>query len=143
MNKYMWNEDEFHQRTLGYFTNVVLSITTPEYATKVIMKQLKQPVKKQKTSPFRLRSMSVAYNNNGVILKARVYGIEVKTNDTQLMTEILKENTSPGNFIPFQMRRINEIAYQKAINYARDKSMNIWTIVINYMSEGAQSRLSM
>jgi hypothetical protein len=105
------------------------------------MKQLKQPIKKQKTPPFRLRSMSVAYNNNGVIIKARVYGIEVKTNDTQLMSEILKENTCPGNSIPFQMRRINEIAYQKAIKHVRDKRMNIWTIVVKYMSKGAQFKL--
>jgi hypothetical protein len=107
MYKHMWNEDESHQRTLGFFTNVVPSVVSPEYATKVIMKQLKQPIKKQKIPPFRLRSMSVAYNKNGVIIKARVYGIEVKSNDTRLMTKILKENTSPGHFIPFQMCRIN------------------------------------
>jgi hypothetical protein len=82
MNKHMWNEDESHQRILGFFTNVVPSVMSPKYATKVIMKQLKQPIKKQKTPPFRLRSMSVAYNKNGVNIKARVYGIEVKTNDT-------------------------------------------------------------
>jgi hypothetical protein len=85
--------------------------------------------------------MMAAYDNNVVITKSRVYGIEVKASNARLMTKIVKENTSPGNFIPFQLRRINKIAYQKAINYVRDESVNIWTIVIKYMSERAQFKL--
>jgi hypothetical protein len=33
------------------------------------------------------------------------------------------------------------MAYQKAINFIRDKSTNIWTIVIKYMSKGAHFKL--
>jgi hypothetical protein len=39
--KHMYNQDEFHQKTLGLFTNVVPSVMSPKYATKVIMKQCK------------------------------------------------------------------------------------------------------
>jgi hypothetical protein len=47
----MWNEDEYHQRTQGFYTNVVPSAMSPEYATKMIMQHLKHPVGKQKTPP--------------------------------------------------------------------------------------------
>jgi hypothetical protein len=85
--------------------------------------------------------MMVACDNNRAISKSSVNGIEVKANEAELMMEILKENTNSGNFIPFQLRRINKTAYHKAINYVMDKSVNIWTIVIKYMSEGPQFKL--
>ena len=44
----------------------------------------------------------------------------------------------PGEFIPFQMRQISESAYKEAIKYINDRSSSVWTIVIKYMSEGAQ-----
>jgi hypothetical protein len=46
--KHMWNEDDYCRRTLGIFTNVDTAIMASEYATKVIKKQLKHTVKKQK-----------------------------------------------------------------------------------------------
>jgi hypothetical protein len=82
--------------------------------------------------------MVVTFNNNGSSDKCTVYGIEVKNQDARMMTEILKENMKPGDFIPFQMRKINETEYNKAMHYIKDKSINIWKIVIKHMSEGAQ-----
>jgi hypothetical protein len=115
---------------------------SPEYATKVIMKHYKHPVKKQKIPPFQLRSMMVAYDTNGAITKNRVYGIKVKANDAQLMMEILKESTNPGNFIPFQLRRINEAAYQNLLTIMWIKVLMFGQLyIVKYMSEGAQFTL--
>jgi hypothetical protein len=57
--KHMWNEDDYHQRTLGFFTNVVPSVMSSEYATKVIMNQIKNPIKKQKSPPFQINGGNI------------------------------------------------------------------------------------
>jgi hypothetical protein len=72
-----------------------------------------------------------------------ISAIEVKNQDARIMTEISKENMKLGDFILFQMRKINKNAYNKAIHYIKDKSINTWTIVNKYMSEGAQFKLDL
>jgi hypothetical protein len=57
------------------------------------------------------------------------------------MTCILKENTNPGIFIPFQMKNINQEAYNKALSHITFKQDNTWVIKIKYMSDTAFFRL--
>jgi hypothetical protein len=64
-----------------------------------------------------------------------VYGMEVKTQDIKDMIAILKETTNPGIFIPFQMKYINQEAYNKALSHIAFKQDNTWVIKIKYMSD--------
>jgi hypothetical protein len=70
-----------------------------------------------------------------------VYGMEVKTQDIKDMIAILKENTNPGIFIPFQIKYINQEAYNKALSHIAFKQDNTWVIKIKYMSDTAFFRL--
>jgi hypothetical protein len=68
---------------------------------------------------------------------AHVYGMEVKTQDTKDIIAILKENTNPGIFIPFQMKYINQEAYNKASSHIAFKQDNTWVIKIKYLRDTA------
>jgi hypothetical protein len=57
------------------------------------------------------------------------------------MISILKDNTHPRTFIPFQMKYINQEAYNKAVSHIEFKQDNTWVIKIKYMSDTAFSRL--
>jgi hypothetical protein len=67
--------------------------------------------------------------------------MEVKTQDIKDMIAILKENTNPGIFIPFQMKYINQESYNKALSHIAFKQDNNWVIKIKYMSDTAFFRL--
>ena len=69
------------------------------------------------------------------------FGIEVRRTDASKMGLVCKESLKPGSFIPFQMKRINEIAYNKAVEYVASKGLNTWTIVVNYVTDGGFFKL--
>jgi hypothetical protein len=136
-----WKEDEWDFKTLGFLTTVYPTAMSNEYVTKVISKQLKLPVKKQKVPHFRIKSIPIQSTANDNRLKTKVFGIEVRSKDAKEMEAVLKDNLSPGTFVPFRMRSINEVAYNKAIRYVAGKNENTWTILMKYMSEGAFFKL--
>jgi hypothetical protein len=70
-----------------------------------------------------------------------VYGIEVKKQDIKEMISILKENTSPGIFIPFKIKYINQESYNKALSHIAFKQDSTWVIKIKYMSNTILFRL--
>ena len=74
-------------------------------------------------------------------LYTRAYGIEVKSEDVRVMTTTIKSNVSPGNFVPFHLRSVDEIAFNKAVSYINHKNENTWSFVINFMSEGSFFKL--
>jgi hypothetical protein len=69
------------------------------------------------------------------LITVYVFGIEVKTQDVKDMVSILKENTNPGVFIPFQIKYINQEAFNKALSHTAFKPDNTWVIKIKYMSD--------
>jgi hypothetical protein len=70
-----------------------------------------------------------------------VYNIEVTKHDIKDMVSILKENTHPGIFILFQVKYVNQEAYNKAVSHMVFKQDNIWVIKIKNMSDTAFFRL--
>jgi hypothetical protein len=111
------------------------------YATKLVSKDLKRPVKFQTVPKFRIISIPVRLNHSKKPTTVYVYGIEVKIHDIKDMISILKENTHPGIFIPFQMKYVNQEAYNKAVSYMVFKQDNTWVIKIKYMSDNAFFKL--
>jgi hypothetical protein len=83
----------------------------------------------------------VRINNLKQPTTVQVYGMEVKTQDIKDMTSILKENTNPGIFIPFQMKYVNQEAYNKTMSHIAFKQDNTWVIKIKYMRDTAFFRL--
>ena len=53
----------------------------------------------------------------------------------------IKSNVSPGNFVPFHMRSVNQEAFEKAVTYVTSKSENTWSFMINFISEGSFFKL--
>jgi hypothetical protein len=125
----------------GFFTHVFPANMPVDYATKLVGRDLKSPVKFQTVPKFRIIPIPVRINNLKQPTTVHVNGIEVKTQDIKDMTSILKENTNPGIFIPFQMKYINQEAYNKALSHIAFKQDNTWVIKIKYMSETAVFRL--
>jgi hypothetical protein len=68
--------------------------------------------------------------------RTRVFGLEVKSQDVKAMMESIKSSVSPGDFVPFQLRRTNETAFHKAVKYVTSKNENTWKILVHYVSEG-------
>jgi hypothetical protein len=141
ISKHNWQEEEWDMSVIGFFTHVFPANMPADYATKLIGKDLKSPIKFQTVPKFRIIPIPVRINNLKQPTTVQVYGMEVKTQDIKDMTSILKENTNPGIFIPFQMKYINQNAYNKALSHIAYKQDNTWVIKIKYMSDTAFFRL--
>jgi hypothetical protein len=113
ISKHNWQEEEWDMSVIGFFTHVFPANMPVDYATKLVGKDLKSPIKFQTVPKFRIIPIPVMINNLKQPTTVHVYGMEVKTQDVKDMTTILKENTNPEIFIPFQMKYINQEAYNK------------------------------
>lgn len=141
MTKHEWQEEDWDLKVIGFFTNIYPASMTSEYGTKIVSNILKNPVHNQKTPNFRIKSVPVRSKSKGGSVTTAAFGLEVRSCDVRQMTSVIKENSTPGTFVPFQMKQVNEIAYSKAVEYVASRNKNIWTIVIQYMSEGAFFKL--
>ena len=103
-----------------------------EYATKVVSNEFKSNKHYTKVPKFCLQNIPLRINN----INTRVYGLEVKAEDVKNMMTVIKLNVSPGNFVPFHMRSVNQDAFEKAAKYVISKSKNTWSFQINFISEG-------
>jgi len=141
ITKHEWQEEEWDLKVVGFFTNIYPATMTSEYGTKIISQMLKTPVNKQKLPSFRIKSIPVRIKTKGGSVATSAFGLEVRSADVKELTTVIKENVKPGIFVPFQMKQVNENAYNKAVEYVTSRNANIWTIVIQYMSEGAFFKL--
>jgi hypothetical protein len=83
----------------------------------------------------------VRIKTKGGTVATSAFGLEVRSADVKELITVIKENLKPGVFVPFQMKQVNEGAYNKAVEYVASRNTNIWTIVLQYMSEGAFFKL--
>jgi hypothetical protein len=141
ISKHNWQEEEWDMSVIVFFTDVFPANMPVDYATKLVGRDLKSPVKFQTVPKFRIIPIPVKINNLKQPTTVHVYGMEVKSQDIKDMTSTLKENTNPGIFIPFQMKYINQEAYNKALSHIVFKQDNTWVIKIKYMSDTAFFRL--
>jgi hypothetical protein len=126
---------------IGFFTHVIPSTMPVEYATKLVGKDLKHPVKFKTVPKFQIIPTPVRLKHLKQPTTVYVYVIEVKTQDIKDMVSILKENTNPGVFIPFQLKYINQEAFNKVLSYIPFKQDKTWVNKIKYMSDTAFFRL--
>jgi hypothetical protein len=137
LTNHEWTEDDWDTKVIGFFTQVFPSCMNAEYATKIVNKSLGNSNKRLKVPLFRLQSIPVKGVENQSHYKTRVFGLEVKSQEVKNMMEVIKSSISPGDFVPFNLRRTNEPAYHKALKYVTSKNENTWKILINYVTEGA------
>ena len=48
----------------------------------------------------------------------------------------IKAGVSPGDFVQFQVKAVNNTTYKKEIEYISSKNETTWAFRINYVSEG-------
>jgi hypothetical protein len=65
-------------KTLGFFSNVHPSTILTEYGTEIISKFVKNPIKQQKTTLFRIKILLMQRMIGKRRVKTRVLGIEVR-----------------------------------------------------------------
>jgi hypothetical protein len=135
ISKHNRQEEEWDMSVIGVFTYVFPFIMPVDYATKLVGRDLKCPVNFQTVPKFQIIPIPVRINHLKQPTTVHVYGMEVKTQNIKDMIAILKENTNPGIFIPFQMKYINQEAYNKALSHIAFKQENTWVIKIKYMSD--------
>jgi hypothetical protein len=73
-----WQEKEWDMSVIGVFTHVFPSIMPVDYATKMVGRDLKRPVKFQTVPNFRIIPIPVRINHLKQPTTFHVYGIEVK-----------------------------------------------------------------
>jgi hypothetical protein len=125
----------------GFFTNLFPAQMSIEYSTKIVSNMIKNPQKQQRTPKFRIKPTIMRTSTGQANLTVRTYSIEFKAQDTREMMTILRENTVPGIFLPIQMKFINKEAFDKTFKYVSQKQDNTWTIVLNYIADGAFFKL--
>jgi uncharacterized protein YoxC len=119
----------------GFFTTVFPKVMNKEYATKVVSSEFKSI--KHHTPHFVLQNIPLCTND----INTRVYGLEVKAEDVKNMMTAIKWNISPGNFVPFHMRLVNQEAFESTVKYVTRKSKNIRLFHINFISKGSFFKL--
>ena len=137
LTQHDWQEDDWDTRVIGFFTTVFPKAMHQEYATKVVTNEFLKNRHSIKIPTFRLQNIPLSIKE----VHTRVYGLEVKSADVREMMAAIKSNISPGSFIQFHMRSINEDAFEKAAKYVASKNVNTWSFMINYVSEGCFFKL--
>jgi hypothetical protein len=141
LTKHEWLEEDWDTKTIGFFTQVFPSGMTNEYATKVVSKSFNHALSRHLVPHFRIQSIPMRVTDSKTVCNTRVFGLEVKSQDVRSMMQAIKLTIPPGEFIFFHLRSVDESAYNTAIKYVTVKNSNTWTIVVNYVSEGAFFKL--
>ena len=141
LTKHEWLEEDWDTKTIGFFTQIFPSSMTNEYATKVINRIFSQNASKTSVPHFRIQTIPMRSTTSKTPYNTRVFGLEVKSQDVRSMMQAIKNSIPPGEFISFHLRSVDEAAYHNAIKYVTAKNVNTWTIVVNYVSEGAFFKL--
>jgi hypothetical protein len=141
ISNHEWKEEDWDVTVVGFLTHIYPESMPSEHATKIVSGLFKTSHHRQKPPLFRVKPVLVRGKTSGGMATTRAFGIEVKRSDIKAMQEAIKSNLDPGIFVPFQMKQVNETAYNKAVEYVASKNANIWTIVIQYMSEGSFFKL--
>ena len=137
LSQHDWQEDEWNTRVIGFFTMVFPKAMNTEYATNVVSNKFKSNKHHTKVPTSCLQNIPLCTKN----INTRVYGLEVKAKDVKTMMTAIKSNVSPGNFVPFHLRSVNEEAFEKELNYVTSKKENTWSFQINFISEGSFFKL--
>ena len=137
LSQHDWQEDEWDTRVIGFFTTVFPKAMNKEYATKIVTRDLHKNKHNTKIPTFRLQNLPM----RGPGMYTRAYGLEVKAEDVRAMMTAIKSNISPGNFVPFHLRSVDETAFNKAVSFINKKNENTWSFVINFVSEGSFFKL--
>jgi hypothetical protein len=124
LTNHEWTEDDWDTKVIGFFTQVFPSCRNAEYATKIVNKSLGNSNKRLKVPLFRLQSIPMKVEEDQSHYKTRVFGLEVKSQEVKTMMEAIKSLVSPGDFVPFHLRRTNEAVYHKALKYVTSKNEN-------------------
>ena len=114
---------------------------TNEYAAKVVSRSFNHAASRHLVPHFRIQSIPMRVTDSKTVYNTRVFGLEVKSQDVRTMMQAIKLSIPPGEFISFHLRSVDESAYNTAIKYVTVKNTNTWTIVVNYVSEGAFFKL--
>jgi hypothetical protein len=69
---------------IGFFTHVFPANMPVDYATKLVARDLKSPIKFQTVPKFRIIPIPVRINNLKQPTTVHVYGMEVKTQDIKI-----------------------------------------------------------
>ena len=129
-------------RRLRYQDNRILHTNLPLFDDKrVCNKGYKQNAFKTSVPHFRIQTIPMRSTTSKTPYNTRVFGLEGKSQDVRSMMQAITNTIPPGEFISFHLRSVDEAAYHKAIKYVTAKNVNTWTIVVNYVSEGAFFKL--
>ena len=141
ITKHDWQEEDWDVTVIGFLTNVYLSSMSSEHATKLASQMFKNNARPHKMPIYRIKPIMVRIKKDLSFMTTSAFGIEVRRTDASKMGLVCKESLKTESFIPFQMKRINEIAYNKAVEYVASKGLNTWTIVVNYVTDGGFFKL--
>jgi hypothetical protein len=81
ISKHNWQEEEWDMSVIGFFTHVFPTNMPVDYATKLVGRDLKSPVKFQTVPKFQIIPIPVRINNLKQPTTVQVYEMEVKTQD--------------------------------------------------------------
>jgi hypothetical protein len=106
-------------------THVYPETIPSEHATKLVPALFRNLHHGQKPPLFRVKPVLVRGTMSAGLVTTRAFGIEVKRSNVKAMNSAIKSNLDPGIFVLFQMRQVNEKAYNKTVEYIASRNANI------------------
>ena len=100
-----------------------------------------QNKKKSQMPLFRMKEINVTTKTPTGKISVKVYGIEVKTYDAKRGSEAIRQMAQPTDFVLFQMKKVNEKAFNNAVRFASKLKSNTQVIMMNNVTEGAFFKL--
>jgi hypothetical protein len=87
---------------------------------------------------FRLRQVTIQSTIHNKRVSIKVYAIETQSKDARVAEKLFfKHAEDPDEFIAFKMQKISSKAFNNAIALVAQHQNDVWTVVINNVSEEA------
>ena len=139
---HLWKSEEWSTVVLGFFTKIFPRYTPQDQAVKMAQKMFNIQNKKKSQMPlFRMKEINVTTKTPTGKISVKVYGIEVKTYDAKRGSEAIRQMAQPTDFVLFQMKKVNEKAFNNAVRFASKLKSNTQVIMMNNVTEGAFFKL--
>jgi hypothetical protein len=135
LNQHKWTADEWNVQSVGFLPR----FSPPHHSKEMVVQSLNTRFKHIKNMPsFRIRKMIVFANLYNTPLRVQVYAIEVQAQCLSITNRLIMQQVNyPEEYIPFQMRQMNEQAYNNAVAYTAQFQSELRTIVVNNVTKEA------
>ena len=138
LREHLWDEIEWDVHQIGFVTGYNPKYYSPEKATMTLRARLCKALPREKIPKFHMVLKTHKITHQDRSSSTQAFAIEVPMSSVSKLLPAVKEVTKgTTDFVPFQMRRKNQDAFQGAIRYQNHLLANQEVVMINNLGTEA------